>query len=125
MGSNFSNFLKQRPDDKPFSFWFGASEPHRSFKKGIGIENGMKLADAVVPAFLPDTKEIRSDILDYCYEVQWFDQHLARMLDLLEKSGELDNTVVIVTSDNGMAFPRAKANVFELASMERCSSKSS
>jgi N-sulfoglucosamine sulfohydrolase len=111
--ANFSNFLKQRPDDKPFSFWFGASEPHRSFKKGIGLENGMKLADAVVPAFLPDTKEIRSDILDYCYEIQWFDQHLARMLDLLEKSGELDNTVVIVTSDNGMAFPRAKANVFE------------
>jgi uncharacterized sulfatase len=35
------------------------------------------------------------------------------MLDVLERSGELDNTLVIVTSDNGMAFPRAKANVYE------------
>ena len=111
--ANFADFLSQRADDQPFSFWFGASEPHRQFKKGIGLENGLKLADALVPSFLPDTPEVRSDILDYCYEIQWFDQHLGRMLDLLKQRGELDNTVVIVTSDNGMAFPRAKANVFE------------
>ena len=111
--ANFEEFLAARPKAAPFSFWFGASEPHRAFGKGIGLANGMKLADAVVPSFLPDTPEIRSDILDYCYEIQWFDRHLGRMLDLLEKRGELDNTIVIVTSDNGMAFPRAKANVYE------------
>ncbi len=110
---NFEDFLSKRPKDKPFSFWFGAYEPHRSFKKGIGLESGMKLEDAMVPAFLPDTPEVRSDILDYCYEIQWFDQHLARMIAILEKRGELDNTIVIVTSDNGMSFPRAKANVYE------------
>src|SRR5690606_29376521 len=42
-----------------------------------------------------------------------FDQHLARMLARLERDGDLDNTLVIVTSDNGMAFPRAKANCYE------------
>ncbi len=110
---NFAAFLSQCPADRPFSFWFGASEPHRSYHKGIGQQNGMKLADAVVPPFLPDTEEIRSDILDYGFEIQWFDQHLGRMLDLLEQRGELDNTVVIVTSDNGMPFPRAKANLYE------------
>jgi uncharacterized sulfatase len=111
--ANFADFLEKRPADKPFSFWFGASEPHRSFKKGIGVANKMKLEDVSVPNFLPDTPEIRSDILDYYFEIQWFDQHLGRMLDLLAKRGELENTIVIVTSDNGMAFPRAKANVFE------------
>lgn len=111
--ANFADFLKDRPKDKPFSFWFGANEPHRSFKKGIGIENGLDPSKVVVPKFLPDTPEIRSDILDYCFEIQWFDQHLGRMLDQLEEAGELDNTLVVVTSDNGMAFPRAKANCYE------------
>lgn len=111
--ANFAVFLAQRPKDRPFSFWYGASEPHRVFKKGIGRENGLDPAKVAVPSFLPDTPEIRDDLLDYCYEIQWFDQHLARMLGLLEKHGELANTLIIVTSDNGMAFPRAKANVYE------------
>jgi uncharacterized sulfatase len=111
--ANFAEFLKSRPNGKPFSFWYGASEPHRAFKKGIGRENGLDPDKVVVPSFLPDTPEIRDDILDYCFEIQWFDQHLGRMLDLLEQAGELENTLVIVTSDNGMAFPRAKANVYE------------
>ena len=66
-----------------------------------------------MPKFLPDTPEIRSDILDYEYEIEWFDPHLGRMLHELERRGELDNTIVVVTSDNGMAFPRAKANCYE------------
>lgn len=111
--ANFADFMKQRPTGKPFSFWYGGSEPHRGFKKGIGIEHGLDPKTVIVPSFLPDTPEIRSDILDYCFEIQWFDQHLVWMLDLLEEVGELDNTIVIVTSDNGMAFPRAKANVYE------------
>ncbi len=111
--ANFAEFLKSRTKGKPFSFWYGGSEPHRVFKKGIGREHGLDPDKVVVPSFLPDTPEIRDDILDYCFEIQWFDQHLGRMLDLLEEAGELDNTLVIVTSDNGMAFPRAKANVYE------------
>jgi uncharacterized sulfatase len=111
--TNFADFLEERSADQPFSFWFGGGEPHRSFKKGIGRENGLDPDKVRVPPFLPDTPEVRDDILDYCYEIQWFDSHLGRMLDLLAETGELKNTLVIVTSDNGMAFPRAKANVYE------------
>lgn len=111
--ANFAEFLAQRPKDKPFSFWYGASEPHRFFDKGIGRRNGLDPAKVQVPPFLPDTPEVRDDLLDYCYEIQWFDRHLGLMLDLLKEAGELENTLVIVTSDNGMAFPAAKANAFE------------
>ena len=51
--------------------------------------------------------------MDYCIEIEWFDQQLAKMIAQLEAAGELDNTIIIVTSDNGMAFPRAKANMYE------------
>lgn len=111
--ANFADFLEKRPDGKPFCFWYGATEPHRSYQAGSGLASGKKLADVDVPSFLPDTPEIRSDILDYCVEVEWFDQHLGRMLKMLDEAGELENTLVIVTSDNGMPFPRAKANCYE------------
>lgn len=111
--ANFAKFLSERDKQAPFCFWFGAQEPHRIYDKGIGLKRGKKLQDVVVPAFLPDNPEVRSDILDYCVEIEWFDQHLGQMLKLLEESGELDNTLIVVTSDNGMAFPRAKANTYE------------
>jgi uncharacterized sulfatase len=66
-----------------------------------------------MPPFLPDAPEVRSDILDYCNEIEHFDLHLGRMLDLLEKSGELANTIVAVTADNGMSFPGSKATMHE------------
>lgn len=111
--ANFEAFLNSKPAGKPFCFWFGGHEPHRGFEKGSGLASGKSLADVEVPNFLPDSEEIRNDILDYCLEIEWFDQHLGRMLKSLEQIGELDNTLIIVTSDNGMAFPRAKANVYE------------
>ena len=111
--SSFSKFLQGRKVDQPFCFWFGASEPHRSFGKGIGIAHGGDPKAVHVPKFLPDTPEVRSDILDYEFEIEWFDTHLGRMLGEIEAMGELDNTIVVVTSDNGMAFPRAKANCYE------------
>ena len=110
---NFELFLEAKAADQPFCFWMGGHEPHRIFKKGIGQENGLDVEKVKVPAFLPDRPEIRNDMLDYCYEIQWFDQHLQRAIQLLEEKGILENTLIIVTSDNGMAFPRAKANAYE------------
>lgn len=77
------------------------------------MQSGKKLDDMKVPPFLPDSPEVRSDILDYYTEIEHFDRQLGAMLDHLEKSGELANTLVVVTSDNGMAFPRAKATLYE------------
>lgn len=111
--ANFEDFLSKRGKDQPFFFWLGTHEPHRTYKKGIGVENGMSLEEVAVPSFLPDVEEVRSDLLDYGYEIQWFDNHLARAIELLEKAGELDNTLIVVTADNGMSFPRAKANAYE------------
>jgi uncharacterized sulfatase len=111
--ANFEAFLEARPKDQPFHFWFGAKEPHRSYKKGWGRELGKDPANVRVPKFLPDTPEMREDLLDCFAETEWFDRHLGRMIAALERIGELDNTLIIVSSDNGMPFPRAKANLYE------------
>lgn len=110
---NFGDFLEARPKDTPFCFWYGCNEPHRGYDQGSGVKSGKRLEDVVVPPFLPDTPEIRSDILDYMLEIEHFDRHLGRMLSLLEKRGELENTLVVVTADNGMSFPGSKATMYD------------
>ncbi|KAA5540101.1 sulfatase [Roseiconus nitratireducens] len=111
--ANFQDFLQARDADQPFCFWYGATEPHRGFGAGLGQENGIAPDQVTVPGFLPDNSVVRNDLADYLYEIEWFDTHLGRMLDALQEAGELENTLVIVTSDNGMSFPRAKANLYE------------
>ncbi|MGH9373643.1 MAG: sulfatase family protein [Vicinamibacterales bacterium] len=110
---NFDDFIRQRPSGRPFAFWFGSTDPHRPYEAGTGRQSGMKPETVQVPGFLPDTPEVRDDILDYYFEVQRFDRDLGRLIETLERLDELDNTLVIVTSDNGMPFPRAKATVFD------------
>jgi uncharacterized sulfatase len=110
---NFKYFVENIKKDKPFFFWYGGYEPHRSYEKGSWKNMHKKLEDVEVPDFLPDNEEIRGDLLDYAVEIEWFDLHLQRMLEYLEEIGELENTIVIVTADNGMPFPRAKANSYE------------
>lgn len=111
--ANFKEFVSQRKQGQPFCFWFGAHEPHRAFEDGIGLRLGKELDSVDVPGFLPDHEVIRSDLLDYYTEIEHFDAHLLKMLSYLREIGELENTLVVVTSDNGMAFPRAKANGYE------------
>jgi arylsulfatase A-like enzyme len=109
----FQEFLKARPAGKPFYFWFGTEDPHRPYEKGAGGRAGMKPEHVKIPPFWPDTPEIRSDILDYCFEVQRMDRDVGEVIKALEATGELDNTLIIFTSDNGMPFPRAKANLYD------------
>ena len=111
--ANFADFLRERPAGAPFFFWFGSTEPHRIYARGAGQATGHKLDEVTVPAYWPDTPEVRADILDYYAEIEWMDQQLGRALRSLEAAGELDNTLIVVTSDNGMPFPRSKVNLYD------------
>ena len=110
---NFEDFLSQRPKDTPFCFWMGFAEPHRAYEEGSGLRSGKKLADVTLPAYNPDVKLVRSDMLDYAVEVEYADGYITKALDKLAAIGELENTLVIVTSDHGMPFPRVKGQIYE------------
>jgi arylsulfatase A-like enzyme len=115
--ANFADFLAARPAGQPWCFWYGGLEPHRAYEFGVGIaKGGKKLTDIErVPAFWPDNETVRTDMLDHAFELEHFDRHLARMLEKLESLGELDNTLVLVTADNGMPFPRVKGQEYEFS----------
>ncbi|MCU0247028.1 MAG: sulfatase-like hydrolase/transferase, partial [Bryobacter sp.] len=114
--ANLADFLDRRPSGKPFCFWAGSTEPHdphaptnhqRLREYGFGME-------AVrIPEYLPDNEENRRKRGDFAYEIRHADEDLGKILKVLEVRRELDNTIVIVTADNGTAIPRSKTNVYD------------
>lgn len=115
--ANFTDFLDAAPKNAPWCFWMGIREPHRDYEFGSGVAKaGKRIGDIKrVPSYWPDTPAVRNDMLDYALELEHFDRHLGRVLDELEKLGQLDNTLIVVTSDNGRPFPREKGNLYEAA----------
>ena len=115
--ANFEVFLNERESEEPFFFWYGGLEPHRGYEYGSGIAKGGKnvaqVKDEDIFSFWPKVDSVRTDLLDYAFEIEYFDKQLGKMLDQLEAAGELENTLIIVTSDNGMAFPRIKGQEYE------------
>ncbi len=106
-------FFENRPKGKPFCFWLGSKDPHRGYDWQSGIKSGMKLEEVEVPPFFPDTEIVRTDISDYYWEVQRFDSDVGKAIRLLERLGELDNTIIVMTGDHGWPFPRGKTNLYD------------
>jgi arylsulfatase A-like enzyme len=113
-GVGFAEFLKKRAPGTPFFYWFGSGYPHRGYKYNSGIESGKKTSDIDrVPAYWPDHDVIRRDMLDYAIEVEAYDTQVGSLVAALEASGEINNTLIIVTSDHGMPFPRVKGHTYD------------
>lgn len=110
---DFDTFLKDKKEGQPFVYWFGSQDPHRIYETNTGVKTGMDPSTVKVPEFLPDLPCVRNDIMDYYYEVERFDRESGNIIAKLEKDGLLENTIVVMTSDNGMPFPRAKATLYD------------
>lgn len=110
---NFADFLEDVPDGQPWVFWYGTTEPHRAYEFKSGQRLGKKLTDIDrVPKYWPDTETVRHDMLDYAIEVEHYDNHLGRILAVIEAAGQADNTLIVATSDHGMPFPRVKGQAY-------------
>ncbi len=110
----FEQFLEAWSGEQPFCFWFGSFDPHRPYDPALRRTKGIDPDDVHVPPVMPDAPAVRADIADYYAEVERFDRELGEMLQMLEERGELENTLVVVSSDNGWPFPRGKGNLYDL-----------
>ena len=111
--ANFGDFLEAWNTEKPFCFWLGTKEPHRGYEKDSWKKDGRNLDDVVVQDFYPDNETIRGDLADYAIEVEWYDNQIGAAVKLLEERGQLENTLIIATSDHGMPFPRIKGQIYD------------
>ena len=115
---NFDSFLEARPEGKPFCYWWGPTNTHRTWERGSGKAIwGLEPDDLEgrLPEFLPDVHDVREDVCDYLGECLAVDAGLEVLMERLEAIGELDNTLVVVSGDHGIpGFPRAKCNLYDI-----------
>jgi N-sulfoglucosamine sulfohydrolase len=109
--------LSDRAAGQPFCYVFGPINTHRPWVWQSGTKLWKIDQDSLsgrLPAFLPDNPVIRQDVADYLGEVQAFDLFAGCFLEELEKAGELDRTMVVLSGDNGMGgMPRGKCNLYD------------
>ncbi|PQO46197.1 sulfatase [Blastopirellula marina] len=112
------DIVQKRPKDKPFFFWFAATDAHRGWnadREWKADQYGEKHdpSDVEVPPYLRDTPETRDDLASYHNEITRFDYYIGQVVDELKKQNVLDNTLIFVMADNGRPFPRAKTRVHD------------
>ncbi len=115
--------------DKPFFLYFCPYDPHRGRPfttwpepnpfgnrpdgyPGVRAET-YDPRKVVVPSFLTDTPECRAEIAQYYQSISRVDQGVGRLVSILRETGKYDNTVVLLESDNGSAFPGALTTLYE------------
>lgn len=111
---------KAQKEGKPFYFMVNSHDPHRQFhnpnkkdKKGAEKPSRIFSIDEVeVPAYLPNTTQVKKEISYYYNSVRRFDDTFGAVIKVLKKSGVYENTIIVVLSDNGSPFPFAKANSY-------------
>jgi N-sulfoglucosamine sulfohydrolase len=128
-------FLTDKQDDRPFFLYFATSDPHRGGGKDLDSKLELKAdlfgnkpndgahpgvnevfydpADVAIPAFLPDTAETREELAQYYQSCSRIDQGVARLVEILKEADLYDKTMIVFTSDHGMAFAGGKTTVYE------------
>ena len=114
-----TRFLAQNAQ-RPFYLHLGLTEPHRV---GLGYNNQAAQPgitpviyapdEVVVPPFLPDLPAVRQDLAAYYQAVSRYDAIVGALLKVIEQSGRMDETLIIVSTDHAMPFPGAKASMFD------------
>ncbi|MEM7119316.1 MAG: sulfatase, partial [Chloroflexota bacterium] len=102
------SYLISSPSE-PFFLAVGFSETHRPF-----LTDQVTAADlrhTQPPPPLPDTPEIRADMAAFKASARVLDESMGKILDALEQNGLAENTLVICTTDHGLAFPGMKCNL--------------
>lgn len=117
---NFQAFLADRKGEQPFFYSFNPTNTHREWVRGSGKKLWGLDPDKLkgkLPPFLPDNEVVREDVADYLGEAMAYDQACGVIIDELERMGELDNTIIVISGDHGIpGFPRGKCNVHDFGS---------
>ena len=134
MAEQSRSFITEK-NDKPFFLYFATSDPHRGGGKDktskrelkpdlfgnkpndqahAGVEEVFYDPKKVpIPSFLPDTPETREELAQYYQSVSRIDQGVARLVEILKEADLYDKTMLVFTSDHGMAFAGGKTTVYE------------
>ena len=104
-------FSECKSTETPFCLFACSNEPHSPWNKGDPSK--YKQDEIKLPPYFVDTPEIREAMVNYLAEITYYDGQVGRCLDLLEKHGLDDNTLVMVVSEQGSSMPFAKWTCYD------------
>jgi N-sulfoglucosamine sulfohydrolase len=93
--------------------WFlavGFFETHRSWFEPTSMRDSLY---SLPPPNLPDTPLVREDVAAFKASARSLDQGVGRVLNALHAAGMVDNTLIVFTTDHGLAFPGAKGSLYD------------
>lgn len=118
VADTFAVFLEKESYEEPFFASVGVFELHRiEVNDRFGFDDGRY--DPPDPAavsplpYLPDDEGIRDDIAEMEGMLAAFDEAVGEITDALENAGLASNTLLILTTEHGIAFPRAKGSCYD------------
>jgi arylsulfatase len=110
--ADWVQLVKDRPKDKPFFFWLASTDGHRDWAINDDVKTYNK-EEVIIPPYMVDTEVTREDLTGYYHEVSRYDHYVGLVTAELKKQGVLDNTLIVVASDNGRPFPRCKSRLYD------------
>ena len=111
IADDVAGFLKERESSKPFYASVGFFEPHRPYDQPDYTPDDP--GEVSVPSYLPDTPGVRLEVGQLQGMIRSLDAAVGQILTVLEKTGLKDSTLVIFTTDHGVAMPRAKGTLYD------------
>jgi arylsulfatase A-like enzyme len=107
-----AQWLQSAGQEQPFFMSVGFVTPHRVYARAQPAAHPAEDARFVrPPAALPDVPEVRRDMANYVASVRTMDACCGAVLNALEESGLAENTLVVATTDHGIAFPMNKCTL--------------
>ncbi|MEM9481688.1 MAG: sulfatase [Verrucomicrobiota bacterium] len=100
-------------NQKPFALFACSNEPHTPWTKGKKFRKRYDAETLKLRPYMVDTPDTRKAYVDYLAEISFYDQEVGRLLDLLEKHGHAEDTLVMVVSEQGNNFPFAKWTCYD------------
>ncbi len=97
--------------NEPFALMLTSNEPHNPWN--MGDPSLFNSASLTLPSFFPDTRVIREEYTRYLAEINYLDSQVGTALELLEKHGFAENTLVMFASEQGAIWPFAKWTGYE------------
>lgn len=114
--NDFGDFLLQRPAGKPFAFWYGGEDQNQL--DAPVLKEGVDLSNLKIPGYLPDCEAVRNDFYQYFQRLRKFDSMIGTLRRQVEATGELENTLIVISADNGIDQPRGYPNLYDAGTRE-------
>ncbi len=107
-----NEFLDRKPAGKPFFLWVNFNDPHYPWDRDA-IPQPHDRSRLPIPRYLPDLPGVREDLGRYYDEIARMDGEFQSVLDILERRGLAENTLVLFLGDNGFPFPHGKGTLYD------------